>query len=1121
MAVLGSDIAIQTHSGTAAAFPNLSATALLSTAWRYSSSTSGTSNRCFGGVRRAAQLPSNSHHVWTSARPFSSTRSEPDIGIKQAWVQGSFMRALAPEVVEEALKVQEALLGTGFDCVSYADEGPISSMMYEKESSNSEGNNSRSTLLAAPGMFFHSPLLYWNCSISAIRNDPNLIDTINKNYYRHSPANVTLRWGSVFAGKRFSHRRLAEADALVISLFYRLDGGMGELWDQRAQLLAEEAQQHKRYDVYPSDGKEKNTTLYEFRFQPMSTLDNLLLAGCYFLTFAYLVVSLRRLRAVKSRLGLVLTVLTQIAASIISSFTILAFLKVPVSHIPREVFPFVVIVIGLENMFRLINAVLETPAEQPTSLRIATALGEVGFLSTVAVGTDLAILIIIGHFSVPAVREFCSFAAVALIMDFVLHLTYFLAVLSVDVRRLELQDSLDRLNLSTEKTKWTRNDSPEGQNKLTEFLLHGAMPVSTRIAGSAIMICFLVALNMHFLENQSPLRTISTLLDIVSNPQSINKRSLARAPIMPVNVARTPTSWLKLQDQLTGMELIRAVKPGAHLVIAKAYNPLFVVLKGSNRARSDRSFELFSSLFDVDTIKKHMQAFVLTIVVVVAGVTLLMNHLLMKGMPEDLSDVSENGTPLVTSETLFEGHSLDIVMLAASPRGVVVSVGLDRRIVVWKLKTRWQSASKDILRPTCTEHVLWPVMAIALDERGEWLAVATRAGMVSFWQVKEAAFYRSISIDLEGHHPSAFFFEPRIDDDPQHGPRVVILRQDGWLFEIGVWTGGITHHRICDGVAVSSSHGVLTPRLPLRVVTACQRGRIFVTAKIAGTGEWRTEQLTFNNPSLEKSIDTGEACTILPLSALGMIISSKSCRVDLVDLLSGGVIRTFQTGQFKPSSLRAFHAKQRTCLYCGCPAVLSFSIAYSERDSGMFIMHTFYSTRGNMRDICLRVERDRRERKCSGFENVNEKVHWLENVEGWEPTNLNMVAGIRRRELSQEDQSSDDQASFQSSSLRRRGKANKKQSSEDEDEWESWTMQADGVVNTYPIHDKNADMSDDGLLVSRAGPVSKVGQRSVAVGFGNTVKILSVGNERYEDNDDDYLYHTMHRGKKNHYHRIK
>lgn len=67
-------------------------------------------------------------------------------------------------------------------------------------------------------------------------------------------------------------------------------------------------------------------------------------------------------------------------------------------------------------------------------------------------------------------------------------------------------------------------------------------------------------------------------------------------------------------------------------------------------------------------------------------------------------------------------------------------------------------------------------------------------------------------------------------------------------------------------------------------------------------------------------------------------------------------------------------------------------------------------------------------------------------------------------------------------------------------------MHADGVVTSYPLSYKNGEDNDDSLLVSKVGPVCRVGQRSVAVGFGNTVKVLLVGNERYEDDDDDDLY---------------
>lgn len=557
-------------------------------------------------------------------------------------------------------------------------------------------------------------------------------------------------------------------------------------------------------------------------------------------------------------------------------------------------------------MFRLINAVLETPAEQPTTSRIAIALGEVGFLSSVAVGTDLGLLLIIGQFSVPAVREFCTFAGFALVMDFFLHLTYFLAVLSVDVRRLELQDSLDRLTFNKPESYDGRTDPEEGRGKLGELIMQRAMPMSTRIAGSVIvcpqsfvshleivvltgvlqLICFLVALNMHFLENQSPLRTVISLYEMVTNrggTRLTDSPGPRLSPIMPINVARTPTAWLKRQDQLTGKELIGIVKPGAYRMVAKAYDPIFFVLRGSSRSKIPGLLPSLVTAVSIDTVSEYMQGFILTIIVVVAAVTLLMNHLLMKDITSDMVEALENEGPSLTCQTLYEGHSLDVVMLATSPRGVVVSVGLDRRIVVWKLKTMWQLPSKDIIRPTCPQHSLWPIIAIALDEKGEWLAIAPRQGSVSIWSIKEATFKPSVSIELGGHQPSAFFFEPQNHGD---GPRLIVLRHDGWLSEVCVRTGSSVHHRICTGVVVSCSHGGFTPRLPLRVVTACQKGKIFVTSKSAG--EWNSGQLSLlEQPVVPSILDPSENCAILPLPSLGMIVTSRSCNVDLVDLLSG------------------------------------------------------------------------------------------------------------------------------------------------------------------------------------------------------------------------------------------
>lgn len=563
--------------------------------------------------------------------------------------------------------------------------------------------------------------------------------------------------------------------------------------------------------------------------------------------------------------------------------------------------------IGVESMFRLTNAVLAIPAEQSTATRISTALGEVGFVSFVAMTTNLGVLIIIGSVSAQPIREFCVFACVALVVDYILHMTFFLAVLSVDVRRLELQDSLDRMMTHSHDDDTNLDDwnTKKANNGVFDFIFRGGSPFSTRIAGSAIIICFAVALNMHFLDNQHPAITLLALGSILRNPKNIRKATLAQTSEMPLNVVRSPTAWMRAQDQVTGMELIRAVKPGDVRAIARAYNPLFFVLAGSDRARTPSKMPNIMSTLELDVIKDHMQSFILTVIIVVAGITMLMNYLLFDDVPMDEPTRSRKGEgPQLTCQTLIEGHSLDIAMITASPKGVVVSVGLDRRIVVWKLATSRRPASKDVIRPTCSEHNLWPVIAIALCPKGEWLAVAPRNGPISFFRADKAVFYRTLPVDMRGQAPSAFFFAP--DMGLNLGPRLIVIGHDGWLSEVFVKTGETVRHRICSGIIVSSSHGVFTPRLPLRIVTACQRGRIFVSSK--SSGDWYTEQLDLNAPPQTSVVlEPGEPCTILPLSGLGMVISSRSCNVELVDLLSGTCIALYMTQLYLTNAYRLHH----------------------------------------------------------------------------------------------------------------------------------------------------------------------------------------------------------------------
>jgi Sterol-sensing domain of SREBP cleavage-activation len=104
--------------------------------------------------------------------------------------------------------------------------------------------------------------------------------------------------------------------------------------------------------------------------------------------------------------------------------------------------PFVILVVGSENMFMLTNALVSTPVELPVSTRMAQGLASVGVPVTLTVISDIVLIGFIASATpVAAVREFCIFAIFLLITDWSMQMSFFATVLSIDMQRLEVRRS--------------------------------------------------------------------------------------------------------------------------------------------------------------------------------------------------------------------------------------------------------------------------------------------------------------------------------------------------------------------------------------------------------------------------------------------------------------------------------------------------------------------------------------------------------------------------------------------------------------------------------------------------------------------------------------------------------
>lgn len=311
------------------------------------------------------------HQAWTTAKSIENGNATIDVELRQIWIHGSYMEALKKEVLQRALKVQQSLF-------------------LEDQPSNAIPALSDGLRSGTLDWGYHSPLMYWNSSAQILEADTDVLRTINTQRLGYSSLNVALRPGSVLAGKRFSRNDLLAADALVITLINKFDDGIGSQWQEKMKHLRQDVCQD--CVLFPDDGHVTNHRVYEFSLTPLSFREHIALGFAYGCMAVYVLVSFRRMRAFHSRFGLVVTAITQMTCSILASFTICGMLKINLATIPQNAYPFVVLVLGVENMFRLINAVLAYSPTMATELRIANALGDIGPLSVAAAAQNLTIL---------------------------------------------------------------------------------------------------------------------------------------------------------------------------------------------------------------------------------------------------------------------------------------------------------------------------------------------------------------------------------------------------------------------------------------------------------------------------------------------------------------------------------------------------------------------------------------------------------------------------------------------------------------------------------------------------------------------------------------------------------
>lgn len=121
------------------------------------------------------------------------------------------------------------------------------------------------------------------------------------------------------------------------------------------------------------------------------------------------------------------------------------YLQVETTMLTIEVIPFLVLAIGVDNIFIFVHAYDRIPNKSKDTIEknIGRAMGQVGPSILLCTCSEICCFAIGSLSDMPAVNTFAIYAAMALFFDFIFQITAFVAIMCLDQKRYQT----DRMDL--------------------------------------------------------------------------------------------------------------------------------------------------------------------------------------------------------------------------------------------------------------------------------------------------------------------------------------------------------------------------------------------------------------------------------------------------------------------------------------------------------------------------------------------------------------------------------------------------------------------------------------------------------------------------------------------------
>lgn len=282
----------------------------------------------------------------------------------------------------------------------------------------------------------------------------------------------------------FSGNNYSEASAFIIT--YPVNNALAKFGDENGKAIAWEKAfiQLAKEELLPMV-QSNNLTLsfsaessIEEELKRESTADVITILVSYIVMFAYISVTLgdtpHHLSSfyLSTKVLLGLSGVLLVMLSVLGSVGFFSALGVKSTLIIMEVIPFLVLAVGVDNMCIIVDAVKRQPSDLPIEEQISNALGEVGPSITLASLSEILAFAVGSFVSMPACHVFSMIAALAVLLDFLLQITAFVALVTLDFERAKDNriDCFPCIKLNPYSVEQTEGIGQETDGLLTRYM---------------------------------------------------------------------------------------------------------------------------------------------------------------------------------------------------------------------------------------------------------------------------------------------------------------------------------------------------------------------------------------------------------------------------------------------------------------------------------------------------------------------------------------------------------------------------------------------------------------------------------------------------------------------------